>query len=187
MEITWSETNPANAAEATSGTRDTVRLILGGETVLASFVPQVISAEDRVTSGPSIDPPDRREAACASMRAAGGEPVEDEEQGARILSWVGQQWIAQLDEWRLFGEPVYWCEHADPEVDEDRIFGWFLRFPAAMACEECSDRIFQAMLSSDSPGRCDACGAEEERTVLHRIPGMTIVATCELCPICAGL
>ena len=182
MEITWSATNAAFQA---SGSSDTVRLVLGGETVLASFVPQVISAEDRV-NGPSLDPPDRRDEARASIRAGGGEPVQDAEQGARILTWVGQKWIAQLDEWRLFGEPIYWCEHVDPAVDEDRIFGWFLRFPAAMACEECSDRIFQAMLSADSPGRCDACGAEEERTVLHRVPGMSIVATCELCLVCAG-
>lgn len=182
MEITWSETN---AACETSGSSETVRLILGGETVLASFVPQVISAEDRV-NGPSSDPPDRSEEARASIRSTGGEPVDDAEQGTRILTWVGEKWIAQLDEWRLFGEPVYWCEHANPAADEDRIFGWFLRFPAAMACEDCSDRIFQAMLSSDLPGRCDACGAEEERTVLHRIPGLTIVATCELCLVCAG-
>ena len=61
-----------------------------------------------------------------------------------------------------------------------------MRFPAAMACDQCADRIREQRLAGKWPAACNACGKESVETRYARTRGMSAVANYELCRSCSA-
>ena len=133
----------------------------------------------------------------ASRRTAGDETARsvtegasvlqtDEEGAGRLADWVADRWQAQLDVWHLYGEPVFWCDHIDEDEDEQPLMEWFMRFPAAVTCDKCAALIRQHMVARDWPATCSSCGKQDVDTAYARTPGMSIIASYELCETCSA-
>jgi hypothetical protein len=177
--------HPANRiAQPGAGWRDrgdgTAAIMCGAELV-ASFNAQFLVPDEY----PSDAPPDRTDETQRNVEEGAATLQTDEEGGERLMNWVDRKWLARLDAWWLFGEPVFWCEHITSDDDEP-LLEWFMRFPAAMACDQCADRIREPLLAGEWVAACDSCGEESVETVYARTPGMSVIANYELCRSCSG-
>jgi hypothetical protein len=156
MEISWVVADDGRAA------------IVSGAQPVAWFIPQYLSADKR-TVGPSA-PPDRSVETYLNVQVGGSKSGADEHPDERKLSWVDQKWKTQLDAWWLFGEPVFWCSHIEPDVDDQPVMEWFMRLPAALACDQCGESIRQALLNGSTATACDSCADKDVSTTFSRTP-----------------
>lgn len=161
---------------------DGTAAIMWGAQLVASFNARFLVPDEF----PKNAPPDRRDETNRSVEEGAATLHTDEEGGERLVNWVARKWQAQLDAWWLYGEPVFWCEHIASDDDEQPLMEWFMRFPAAMACDQCADRIREPLLAGKWPAICNSCGRGSVETVYARTPGMTVIASYELCRCCSG-
>lgn len=157
--------------------------IMSGTELVASFSAQFLTL-DKYEQKPS---PDRSEQARRMIGEGTSNLTADEEGQERLEAWVAREWQEQLDKWWLFGEPVFWCEHIAPDGDEQPVMEWFMRFPAAMACDQCASRIRVALRAANWATACSSCGLESTGTAFGRTPGLSVVANYELCGACSEL
>ena len=162
---------------------DGTAAIMCGTDLVASFHVQYI---DPAGYG-KAEPPDRRDETQLSVDESAAVLETGEEGGARLVDWVATKWQAQLDAWYMYGEPVFWCDHIEEDDDEQPLMEWFLRFPAAVMCDQCADRVREHILARDWPTACSSCGREDVDTVYARTPGMSIIASYELCETCSAV
>lgn len=156
--------------------------IVCGTELVASFHAQLLELDkfEKKT------PPDRSEETQRSVEESATSLAAGKEPAQRLLAWVARQWEAQLDAWWLLGEPVFWCEHIAPDDDEQPLMDWFMCFPAAMACDQCGDRIRAALFTGRRAAVCDSCGQESTGMVFARTPGMSMIANYEFCRSCSA-
>lgn len=178
---------PVSALVAHPGTGwhdhgDGTAAIMCGTDLVASFHVQYIDAEGYGKS----EPPDRRAETQRSVDESAETRETDEKGGALRVDWVAAKWQVQLNAWYMYGEPVFWCDHVDEHADEQPLLEWFLRFPAAVMCDQCADRVREHLLTGDWPTACSSCGKEDVDTVYARTPGMSIIASYELCETCSA-
>lgn len=150
--------------------------------VVASFKAELLSA-DRYGEEPV---PDRREETHRHVMETTSYTVTDDDGGARLTAWVAGKWQQQLDAWWLFGEPVFWCEHLEPDDDDQPVLEWFMHFPAVMACDRCAERIREFIGVARQPVVCHSCGEESDDDVFVRSAGMSVIANYQLCRVCSG-
>lgn len=179
------EPAPALAAHPGAGWHDHgdgTAAIVCGAGLVASFHVQYIDAEGYGKS----EPPDRRAETQRSVKESDATLETDEIGGALLVDWVAAKWQAQLDAWYMYSEPVFWCDHVDEHADEQPLLEWFLRFPAAVMCDQCADRVREHLLAGDWPTACSSCGRQNVDTVYARTPGVSIIASYELCGTCSA-
>ena len=157
--------------------------IMSGIDLVASFSAEFLVADKYLQN----QPPDRSEETQRNV-AEGTATLAVSEKGEQdLIAWVARKWQAQLDTWWMYGEPVFWCEHIRPDDDEQPLLEWFMRFPGAMECDQCADRIRAALLTGKSAAICSSCGKETAETVFGRTPGLSVIANYGLCSTCAAL
>jgi hypothetical protein len=79
----------------------------------------------------------------------------------------------------MFGEAYMLCAHAQ----ETDITCWHTRYPRAIFCLECSDKLDLAMVTRDA--YCDACLEPSPVLGIWMISGAAMVGKALLCHVCS--
>jgi hypothetical protein len=100
-----------------------------------------------------------------------------------LYRWIETQWIDAVDNWRMLGEPVMFCEHIDGEAEQTEPAYWLIRYPDAVLCKRCHD-LAKTAIRNAGPTACDNCGGDVAHIVTQE--GVTTYAVAFLCRVCHG-
>ncbi len=88
------------------------------------------------------------------------------------------RWDRAVNDWSLFGEAIYHCEH------EDAVTVWFPRFEHAVVCRGCAAKILQA-LTAGRDWLCDSCGELTSLAGSVHLGGASMLAIAVFCSTCS--